>query len=84
VDEVDVQPVDLRQEVLEPVQLRLARAPVVLGRPVAGERLDRRQLHALRPIGDQLLAGQARRGEAAAQLSKLLLRNIDLERADRC
>ena len=42
----------------ERVELRLDLAPVVLGRPVARELLKRRQLHALRPIGDELRQGQ--------------------------
>ena len=83
VDEVDVDPVDLGRELRQRVQPRLARAPVVVGRPVAGELLDRRQLHALRAIGDQLPGGQACRGDAAAELGELLLRDVDLERADR-
>ena len=37
VDEVDVQPVDLGHEVRQGAQFRLAPAPVVLCRPVAGE-----------------------------------------------
>ena len=37
VDEVDVEAVDLGHELRERVQPRLARAPVVLGLPVAGE-----------------------------------------------
>ena len=84
VDEVDLDPVDLGRELRQRVQPRLAPAPVVLGRPVAGERLQRRQLHALRPVGDELLGGPARRLDPAAQLSELLLRNLDLERADGC
>jgi len=43
---------------------RLDPAPVVVGRPEAGERLDGRQLHALRPIVDELSGGPARRGDA--------------------
>jgi hypothetical protein len=39
-------------------------------------------VHALRPIVDKLAGGQARRGEAAPQLSQLLLRNLNPERAD--
>jgi hypothetical protein len=54
----------------------------VIGSPVANERLDRRQLHALRPIGDELAGGPARRRKAAAQLSELLLWNPNPERAD--
>ncbi len=49
-DEVDVDPVDLGRELRKRVELRLGLAPVVLGRPVAGQLLDRRQLNALRPI----------------------------------
>jgi hypothetical protein len=82
VDEVDVHPVDLGCELRERVQPRLARAPVVIGSPVANERLDRRQLHALRPIGDDLAGGPARRRKAAAQLNELLLWDPDPERAD--
>ena len=48
VDEVDVEPVDLGDELRQRVQLRLDLAPVVLGRPVARELLHRRELHALR------------------------------------
>ena len=33
--------------------------PVVPGRPVAGELLDRHQLHALRPVSDELRGGPA-------------------------
>jgi hypothetical protein len=82
VDEVDVHPVDIGRELRQRVQPRLARAPVVIGSPVANERLDRRQLDALRPIGDDLAGGPARRRKAAAQLSELLLWNRNLERAD--
>ena len=62
--------------------LRLDLAPVVVGRPVARERLDRRQLHALRRIGDELLAGEAGRGEALLEVVQVGLRDLDLEGAD--
>ena len=84
VDEVDLDPVDLGHELRQRVQSRLAPAPVVVAHPVVRERLQRRQLHALRPICDELFGGPARRGDAAAQLSELLLRNVDLERARCC
>ena len=58
------------------------RAEVVLGRPVAGELLNRRELHALRPVLDELLAGQARRLDAAAQVVDLVLWNLDVEGSD--
>ena len=82
-DEVDVQPVDLGLELRQRVQSRLAPAPVVLGRPVAREVLYRRQLHTLRPIGDQFPGRPARRIDAAAQLVDLALRYFDPERPDR-
>ena len=82
VDEVDVQPVDLGLELRQRVQSRLAPAPVVFGRPVAGELLRRRQLHTLRPIGDEFLGRPASRIDAAAQFFDLALRNFDSERAD--
>jgi hypothetical protein len=80
VDEADVHPVDLRRELRERVQPRLGPAPVVLGLPVPCELPQRRELHALRSIRDQLRGGPARRGDAPAQIDDLLLRNLDLER----
>ena len=78
---MDVHPVDLGLELRQRVQPRLAPAPVVIIHPVLGERPNRRQLHPLRPIGDELLAGPARRGDAAPQLAELLVRDLDSKRA---
>ena len=74
VDEVDVHAVDLRHELREGVQPRLGLPPVVLGRPVAGELFERRELHALRPILDELLGGPARRRDAPAEVGEVGLR----------
>src|SRR6476660_1665318 len=79
-DEVNVQPVDLGLELRQRVQSRFAPAPVVLGRPVAREVLYRRQLHALRPIGDEFPGRPASRIDAAAQLVDLALRYFNSER----
>jgi hypothetical protein len=57
VDEMDVQPVDLGHEVRQGVQFPLARAPVVVGRPVAYELLHHHEPHALRVVGDRLALG---------------------------
>src|SRR3954462_2204453 len=54
VDEVDIHAVDLPRELRERVQPRFDPPQVVVGRPVAGKRLNRRQLHALRPVFDEL------------------------------
>ena len=82
VDEVDVHAVDLGLELRQRVQLRLAPAPVVVAHPVPSQRLHRRQLYALGTVRHRLLGRPARRVDAAAQLGELLLRDVDLERAD--
>ena len=82
VDEVDVHAVDLADELRQRVQARLDPPEVVLVQPVPRERLQRRQLDALRPVGDQLLARPARRADARAQIVELLVGNVDVEGAD--
>ena len=54
----------------------LALAPVVLGRPIARERLNRRELHALRRIGDRFPFGPPGRVDAPAQFGQFRLRHI--------
>jgi hypothetical protein len=83
VDEVDLLSVDLGVELRQRVQLRLAPPPVVFGRPVAGECLDRRELHALRAIVDQLLGGQPGRGDAATQVFEGLARELSFKGTNR-
>ena len=83
VDEVDVEPVDLGDEMREGVEPRLEPSEVVLVGPVASELLHRRQLHALRLVCDGLLLGPARRLQAPTQLVDPFLRDFDPERADR-
>src|SRR5262250_2007491 len=83
VDEVDAEPVDLGRELRQRVQFRLAFAPVVIGRPVARQLLQHRQLHALRPIADQFLVRPPRRRDACTQRLDLRLGNLDRERPDR-
>src|SRR4029453_8950208 len=82
VNEVDVHPVDLGFELRERVELRLELAPVVIRRPIARELLQRRQLHALRPICDDLLGWPTRSVDTAAQISELLFRNVDIKGAN--
>ena len=47
VNEMNVQPIDLDDELRERVQFRLALAPIVIHPPIAREVLNRRELHAL-------------------------------------
>jgi hypothetical protein len=63
VKEVDIQPVDLGDELGMSVQLRLAPAPVVVGRPIPRDRLHEGELHALRRIGDGFPLRESRRRE---------------------
>ena len=82
VDELDVEPVDLGHELRQGIQLRLRLAPVVVRSPVADERLDLVQLHALGLIGDRLPRGPPRRRDAAAEVDERLLGHVDAEGTD--
>ena len=57
VNEMDVEAVDLRDEVGERLEFCFAFAPVVVGAPVLRELLHRRELHALRRVGDSFPLG---------------------------
>ncbi len=83
VDEVDVYAVDLGDELRQLVQPRLDAPEVVLVQPIAGERLRGGELHALRPVVDQLLARPACRGDTPTQIANLLLRKLGPEGPDR-
>ena len=76
VDEMNVQAVDLGDEVRQGVQSLLAPAPVVLLRPVARERLHRREPRALRQICDGLLFGPARGQDARTQVIQIRLGDL--------
>ena len=82
VNEMNVDPVDLGDEVRQGFQLRLALAPIVLCRPIPREFLNRRQLHALGLIGDSLLGGPTCRLHAPAEVNEIHLRNVDVEGPD--
>jgi len=83
VDEVDVEPVDVRDELRQGVQLRLDLAPVVFGLPIAREFPHRRQLHALGAVTHCFLFGPTRGGDAPAEVVERSLRDLDAEGADR-
>src|SRR5580700_11042611 len=82
VNELNVEPVDLGDEVRIGIQLRFDLAPVVFGLPVADELLNRREPHALRIVADGLLLGQACRGQAISEIDQGFLRNVDAEGPD--
>ena len=83
VNEVNVQPVDLGNELRQRVEPRLHLPPVVIGLPIAHELLQSRQRHALGVIVDSFLFGPPRRGQASAEIDEVLFGYIDMEGADR-
>ena len=83
VDELDVEPVDSRDELRKTVQFRLHLSPVIVRAPVANELLQLGQLRALRPIGDGFLVGPSRGDHAAAKVVERGLGYVDRERANR-
>ena len=82
VNEMNVETVDLGDEVRIRIQLRLDLAPVVFGRPVAGELLNRRELNALRSIRDRFPFRKPCRFDTPAKVDELLFRKLDVERPD--
>jgi hypothetical protein len=83
VDEVDVEAVDLGQELREGVEPRFEPPEVVFVGPVPDELTHRGQRHPLREVGDGLLLGPAGSQEPAAKIVDGILRDVDIERADR-
>jgi hypothetical protein len=82
-DEMDADPIDLRDEVRQRVQLRFARAPVVVRRPIARQFPHRLKRHALRLICDGLFLGPARGRDTRPQRLDFRLWDLDGERPDR-
>src|SRR5215472_6011736 len=83
VNEMNVESIDLGDDLLQGVQLRLDLPPVVLGRPVARECLNRGELHALRLVRDCLAIRPPCHLDAPAQLGEFLLGNIHTKRTNR-
>jgi hypothetical protein len=79
VNEMNIEPVDLGDEVRQGVQLRLALAPVVLFPPIGREVLHRGEPHPLRIILDRFPLRPPCRVDAPAQIDQLLFWDIDLE-----
>ena len=71
VNEVNVQPIDLGEELRKGVQLRFDLAPVIFGRPVARQRLGGRELHALRRVCDGLPFRKLGRVNAPAEFGQV-------------
>src|SRR3954471_2259861 len=80
--EVDIEPVDLGGELLEAIEFRLARAPVVAISPIGADLLDPCQRRALAPIIDQLRLRPARAGEARLEVDEDIVADGDAARLD--
>ena len=81
-NEMNVEPVNLGDEVRHGVDLRLALPPIMLTRPVLRELLHGCELDALRCIRDRFLVGPQRRFHTSAEVDELLFRKVDVEGAD--
>jgi hypothetical protein len=79
VNEMDVQPIYLGDELRIGVQSRLDLAPVVLRHPIAREFLQRRELGALGLICGRFPVRPLRRGDTSAEVDECLVRNGDVE-----
>src|SRR3979490_3242295 len=80
---MNVEAVNLGDEVGVGVELRLASPPVVIGRPIPGERLDEGDVNALRRIGDGLLLRESRRRDAPAQFDQIRFWGLEAKWANR-
>src|SRR5271167_754243 len=82
VKEMNVQPIDFGYELREGVEFRLALAPVIVCRPIAGKFLNCPKRHALRFIRDRLPIRPPCRADAPAQFGKFGFWNIYLKRTN--
>jgi len=70
-DEMNVQPVDLGDELRQGIQPCFARAPIVVRTPRPHELLDRRDRQALRVIRDRFAVRPARRSDTPSQVHEI-------------
>ena len=83
VNEVNVHAIDRRHELRQGVELGLGLAPVVAGAPILDERLELRELYALRLVIDRLPVGPARLRDAMAEVVERFIRDMNLKGPDR-
>src|SRR5918994_6982032 len=76
VNKVDVDAVDPGYELRQGIELRFRLAPVVAGAPMLDERLELRELDALRLVSNRLLVGPPCRRDPAAEFDQRLLGNV--------
>src|SRR5438132_7930079 len=79
---MNVQSIDLGDELRQGVHFCLDLAPVILCRPIARERLDRRELYSLGCICNRFSFRPLCRVDAPAQFGQFCFRKIHLERTN--
>jgi hypothetical protein len=82
VDEVDALPVDLRQEVVQPVETVLLRPPVEALEPVTHQLAEVGEVGSLLPAGLRRRARPPRPRESLAQVLEVLVGDVNVERLD--
>ena len=80
VNEMNARPSILSDKIRQGAQSRFALVPVVLGRPIAREFLNRRELHASRLIRDRFPFRKPCRVDAPAQFGEIRFRKVDAGR----
>ena len=81
VHEVDPEPVDLRAELREGVQMYLAGGPVVLLGPVRTQALEVGQRHTLGPVVHGLTLRPTSAGKPCTEIVEGTIRDLDAERS---
>src|SRR5436305_1113981 len=82
-DEVDVEPVDIGDEVRIGEELRLGTTPVVVVRPIIRDLLHSRELDALSVVVDRLAFRPTRDRDAPFEVGELLIGRSIVEGPDR-
>src|ERR1700733_5819755 len=82
VDEMDVQPVDFSEVVIEPVQRGFPRSPVVTVSPIGGQIAGVGQRYALAPVVDGLGVRPPGAGQTLLQVVENGIGDVDTVRPD--
>src|SRR6516164_5738292 len=79
-DEVDVEPVDLADELVKAIEPSLARAPIICIGPVLADVLNPFQRRALAPVTDRLRIRPAGALQSRSEIGEHIVADIDAER----
>src|SRR5580704_17897478 len=82
-NEMNIEPVDVRRKLRQDVQPRFDLAPVVIRLPIAREFTHRRELHSLSGIRYRFPLGPPRRADPPAEVNNRRFGKVDLKGTDR-